>query len=81
MLTTAQRLTPERASRRKSQKYVNNRHFNFSIKFSHPSNLESRMKSWAVDRMMESLYEGRESSQHKLATAFWKKSGRRLRDV
>jgi len=42
---------------------------------------ERATKNWAVDRMAESLFEGKKSSLHKLALAFWKKNGRRLRRV
>ena len=43
-----------------------------------PSDFASEVKSWAVDRMMEALFEGQNSNQHKLALAFWKKSGKGL---
>lgn len=80
MLQTANRSAPRRGTDRfKSLKYINNRRNQIITKSTPSSNLESRLKSWTVDRMMEVLYEGRKSSQHKLAVAFWSKSGRRLK--
>jgi len=40
-----------------------------------------KIKSWAVDRLAESLYQGQRSNQHKLACRFWQKSGRRMTHV
>jgi len=82
MLTMQHRPAPdERTDRFKSLKYINNRRNQIITKSTPSPNLESRLKSWTVDRMMEALYEGRKSSQHKLAVAFWSKSGRRMLNV
>jgi len=40
--------------------------------------LEKSIKSWAIDRLAEALFDGANSPEHRLAVAFWKKSGRRL---
>ena len=66
----------QRAGREQKQKYFRHRN-NTTRKYS-GSNFESRVKGWAVDRLAERLFQGRNSVQHRLAVAFWKKSGRRL---
>ena len=43
-----------------------------------PGALEKAIKNWAIDRLVEYHFDGVRSSQHKLAKAFWQKSGRRL---
>ncbi len=45
------------------------------------SALEKQIKSWAIDKLAEYHFEGKRTSEHKLAFAFWQKSGRRLINV
>ena len=62
-----------------------NKYFNRRLKFSTnkhaESNFESQVKSWAIDRMAENLFQGHNSPQHRLALAFCKKSRGRLLGV
>ena len=43
--------------------------------------LEAFIKDWAVDLLADSYFNGADSLEHKLAVAFWQKSGRRLINV
>jgi len=54
---------------------VNN---NYDSAVPHSLDFASKVKAWAIDRMMEYFFDGQRTNQHKLAVAFWKKSGRRL---
>lgn len=82
MFQTAKWSAPRRGTDHfKYLQYRNNRPFNFSIKSSLPSNLESRLKSWAVDKMAERFFQGKNTPEHRHASRFWMKSGRRLKHV
>lgn len=69
----------QRAGREQKQKYF--RHRNDTTRKQFGSNFESRVKSWAIDLLAERLFQGRNSPQHRLAVAFWKKSGRKLKSA
>lgn len=43
--------------------------------------LERSIKSWAISRLAEAYFDGKDTSEHRLAIAFWEKSGRRLKHV
>lgn len=46
-----------------------------------PGALEKSIKDWCINRLTEYHFEGKRTSEHKLALAFWQKSGRRLRGI
>jgi len=47
----------------------------------HQQSILPQVKNWAVDLLAESLFDNGNSLEHRLAVAFWKKSGRRLRSL
>jgi len=43
--------------------------------------LERAIKNWAIDKLVERFYEGKNTPEHRHAVRFWKRAGRRLTHV
>ncbi len=85
MLTMQHRPAPdERTDRRKSLRCLNNRPPQITRlpKKSNPEiSLESTIKNWCIDLLAEAYFQGADSLQHKHASLFWARTGRRLKNV
>ena len=56
-------------------------HFHTLKKIKSPQTDSQEIKSWTIDRLVEYFFDGQRTNQHKLALAFWSKSGRLLKNV
>ncbi|MCH7650110.1 MAG: hypothetical protein IIA63_03000 [Nitrospinae bacterium] len=62
------------AGQSRNQKFINQRHLT-------PGAIEKAIKNWAIDKLAERFFEGKNTPEHWHAVRFWARSGRRLLNV